>query len=206
MGERDYQKLSDLEMDILKEAGNIASGNAMTALGSMLGCKLDMNVAKVRIENIQVLDSVLGEADNVIAGMIINIVGDINAMLLLALETKSATKIINKLLGRNIQDLLDIDELGSSVLCEIGNILAGTYVSALTSFTKLALDVSIPLMAIDMAGAILSYPAIEFLRSDNTMLFIETAFNDAEDMLSGTYILILDNIAYKKVVDSLGIG
>ncbi len=204
MGERNYQNITDQEMDVLREAGNIASGNAMTSLGKLLGCTLDMNVARVRIEQIQELSEVLGNAEEVIAGMIINVYGDFNAMLLLALETESALKIINLMLEKNATDIEQLDELDYSVLCETGNILAGSYLSALNTFTGLKFDVSTPQMAIDMAGAILSYPAIEFVRSDNTMLFIETAFHDKNDVLSGTYILILDNASYNKVLDSLG--
>lgn len=204
LGQRDYTNITDEEMDMLREAGNIASGNAMTSLGKLLGCTLDMNVAKVRIEHITGLPEVLGSAEEVIAGMLINVYGDFNAMLLLALETQSAVKIINRMLGKNIENIDCLDEIDQSVLCETGNILAGSYLSALNTFTGLELDVSIPQMAIDMAGAILSYPAIEFVRSDNTMLFIETIFHDENDILNGTYILILDNDAYNKVIDSLG--
>lgn len=204
MGERQYQNITDEEIDILREAGNIASGNAMTSLGKLLGCTLDMNVARVRIEQIQELSEVLGDAEEVIAGMIINVHGDFNAMLLLAFETESALKVINLMLGKEITNIEELDELDCSVLCETGNILAGSYLSALNTFTGLQFDVSTPQMAIDMAGAILSYPAIEFVRNDNTMLFIETVFHDKNDVLSGTYILILDNESYNKVIDTLG--
>ena len=205
LSNRNYQEITNEEMDMLREAGNIASGNAMTSLGQLIGCTLDMNVARVRIENIQELADVLGDAEEVIAGMIINVYGDINGMLLLALEPESATKIVNMMLDKKMQDLNALDELGHSVLCETGNILAGSYLSALNTFTGLELDVSIPQMSIDMAGAILSYPAIEFVRNDNTMLFIETAFRDVNNILSGTYFLIIDNEAYNKVIDALGV-
>lgn len=205
LGNRNYQDITNEEMDMLREAGNIASGNAMTSLGQLIGCTLDMNVAKVRIENITELGDVLGNAEEVIAGMIINVYGDINGMLLLALEPKSAIKIVNVMLDQQMEDLNELDELGHSVLCEVGNILAGSYLSALNTFTGLGLDVSTPQMCIDMAGAILSYPAIEFVRSDNTMLFIETAFKEIDSILSGTYILIIDNEAYNKVIDALGV-
>lgn len=205
LGNRNYQDITIEEMDMLREAGNIASGNAMTSLSQLINCTLDMDVTQVRIENIKELGGVLGDPEEVIAGMIINVYGDINGMLLLALKPESATKIVNMMLGRMMEDLNELDELGHSVLCEIGNILAGSYLSALNTFTGLELDLSTPQMAIDMAGAILSYPAIEFVRNDNTMLFIETVFKDIDGILNGTYILIIDNEAYNKVIDALGV-
>lgn len=205
MKERNYQEITDVEMDMLREAGNIASGNAMTSLSKLIDSTLDMNVARVRIEKIEVLPEVLGDAEEVIAGLVINVTGDINAMLLLAFETNSAIGVINTILDKELKDLSEFDEIDHSVLCETGNILAGSYLSALNTFTGLNFDVSAPQLAIDMAGAVLSYPAIEFVRNNNTMLFIETVFSDVNDILNGTYILILDNASYNKVIDSLGV-
>lgn len=201
---RDYQHITAEEMDMLREAGNIASGNAMTSLSKLINSTLDMSVARVRIENIEGLPEVLGDAEEVIAGMVINVFGDLNAMLLLAFETESAIGIVNMILGKGVKDLSEFDEIDHSVLCETGNILAGSYLSALNTFTGLKLDVSTPQIAIDMAGAVLSYPAIEFVRNDNSMLFIETVFKDVNGLLNGTYILILDNDSYNKVIDSMG--
>lgn len=204
VNEYNYQYITDEEIDMLREAGNIASGNAMTSLSKLIDSTLDMNVAQVRIESIQELPEVLGDAEEVIVGMLINVFGDLNAMLLLAFETESAIGIVNRILGKQVKELEEFDEIDHSVLCETGNILAGSYLSALNTLTKLRLDVSTPQMAIDMAGAILSYPAIEFLCNDNTMLFIETIFKDVNGLLNGTYILILDNAAYSSVIKSLG--
>lgn len=204
MSEYSYQDITDQEIDMLREAGNIASGNAMTALSKLIDSTLDMSIAQVRIEKIQDLPEVLGNAEEVIAGMLINVSGDLNAMLLLAFETESAIGMVNRILGKTLKDLEEFDEIDHSVLCETGNILAGSYLSALNQLTGLKLDMSIPQIAIDMAGAILSYPAIEFIYNDNTMLFIKTVFKDVNGYLNGNYILILDHEAYSSVIRSLG--
>lgn len=205
MKNRSYQDITEEERDMLREAGNIAAGNAMTSLSTLIGSTLDMSITRVRIEKIQSLAEVLGDAEEVIAGMIINVFGDLNAMLLLAVETSSALVILNRMLNKKVNSLSGFKEMEYSALCETGNILAGSYLSALNKFTGLKLDVSTPQMAIDMAGAILSYPAIEFVRHDNSMLFIETVFEDINGFLNGTYILILDNTSYNRVIESLGV-
>ncbi|MBU3803457.1 MAG: chemotaxis protein CheC, partial [Candidatus Cellulosilyticum pullistercoris] len=178
MSEHSYQNITDEEIDMLREAGNIASGNAMTSLSKLIDSRLDMNVVQVRIESIQELPEVLGGAEEVIAGMLINVFGDLNAMLLFAFETESAIGLVNRILGKQLKELEEFDEIDHSVLCETGNILAGSYLSALNTLTGLKLNVSTPQIAIDMAGAILSYPAIEFVCNDNKMLFIETVARD----------------------------
>lgn len=197
------RKLSFKNLDILREAGNIGAGNAVTALSELLHKPVDMSIAEVRIKGINELSSVLGKEEDYIAAMLIEVEGDINGMLILALETQSAHELVGRLLGKQTNKE-DFDELDASVLCETGNILAGSYLSALSTLTNMYLNASVPQMAMDMAGAILSYPAIQFVQDDNTMMFIETMFTDQEKLLNGIYLLILDDTSLNKIIDALG--
>lgn len=103
VNEYNYQYITDEEIGMPREAGNIASGNAMTSLSKLIDSTLNMNVAQVRIESIQELPEVLGDAEEVIVGMLINVFADLNAMLLLAFETESAIGIVNRILGKQVK-------------------------------------------------------------------------------------------------------
>ncbi|MGL4736971.1 MAG: chemotaxis protein CheC [Cellulosilyticaceae bacterium] len=196
-------KLSFKNLDILREAGNIGAGNAVTALSELLHKPVDMSIAEVKIKGINELTDVLGHEEDYIAAMLIEVDGDLEAMLILALETPSARQLVACLLDRKAGEV-GFDELGASVLCETGNILAGSYLSAMSSLTGFELNASVPQMAIDMAGAILSFPAIQFMQEDNTMMFIETRFTDKDRLLNGIYLLISDEKSLGKVIDALG--
>lgn len=43
------EKINPLQLDILKEIGNVGAGNAATALSAILNRKIKMNVPNVRI-------------------------------------------------------------------------------------------------------------------------------------------------------------
>ncbi|MHC1750506.1 MAG: chemotaxis protein CheC [Cellulosilyticaceae bacterium] len=195
---------NQFQLDMLTEVGNIGAGNAVTALGKLLGKTVDMSIAKVRIEDIQELGNVLGDEEKYIAAMLIEVSGDVSGMLILALETESAKNLVNLLLQRTLGSAENFEELDLSVLCETGNILAGSYLSALGALLELEMTPSVPQMAVDMAASILSFPAIEFTMGDNSMLFIETKFTDREQLLNGTYILVLDNESFDKIIGALG--
>ena len=91
-----------------------------------------------------------------------------------------------------------------SALKEIGNIIAGSYLNALSAMTKLTIAQSVPYIAIDMAGAILSVPAIQFGKIGDNALMITTEFGD-EVMIEGYFILLPDLESYEKILKSLGI-
>ena len=52
-----------------------------------------------------------------------------------------------------------------SALNEIGNIVSGSYLNAISALTGMKMISTVPSMAIDMIGAMLSLPAAE--RGDN---------------------------------------
>lgn len=94
-----------------------------------------------------------------------------------------------------------------SALNEIGNIMASSYVNALSSMTSLTIDVSVPSMCVDMAGAILSVPSIEFAQVGNKVLFIDDSFSIGEnsDKVKSNMILVPEMDSLNKIFERLGI-
>ena len=70
--------------------------------------------------------------------------------------------------------------------------------------TNLNITPTVPYIAVDMAGAILSIPAIQFGQYGDNALLIETAFGD-DTMLEGYFILLPELDSYDKILQSLGI-
>ena len=70
----------------------------------------------------------------------------------------------------------DFSEIGVSVLNEIGNIVASAYMNSITKFTGLNLLPSVPAMAYDMLGAILSTMVLDAAQYEDKVLEIKTNF------------------------------
>ena len=86
----------------------------------------------------------------------------------------------------------------------MGNIITGAYLNALSGLTNLKIVPSIPQLGIDMAGALLSVPAVEFGILGDKILFIETQFSDDVE-LDGYFIMIPEMESYAKILESLGV-
>ena len=97
------------------------------------------------------------------------------------------------------------DEMELSALKEIGNIITASYLTALSNMTNLTIAPSIPYVSVDMAGAILSVPAIEFGKLGDKALLIESQFKDLDVDISGYFILIPTLESYKRILTSLGL-
>ena len=198
----DVDNLNCVMIDVLKEIGNIGSGNAVTALASMLAKRIDRKVPKVRIMEFNDVAEMLGGEEKLVVGIYLNLGSDIEGNIMFILDLNSALNLTNMLLSREDNEL---DDIAMSALSEVGNILASSYVNSLSSLTDLKITVSVPSLAVDMAGAILSVPAIQFGLIADQVLFIETIFEEGENFVHGNLFLLPDMDSFEKILSSLGV-
>jgi len=190
--------------DVLRELGNIGAGNATTALAQMLQCKVDMSVPQVKLLEFKDVATLMGGEEQLMAGIYLGVEGDITGSIMFLLEQRSARHLVGKLMGMTIEGD-EFSEMEISALQEVGNIITGSYLNSLSMMTNLKIYPTIPSLALDMAAAILSVPAIEFGVIGDNILLIQTQFFD-EIQLDGYFILIPDLDSYAKILSSLGIS
>lgn len=204
MSEINLEEMSNEYFDVLKELGNIGAGNATTALAQLMQTKVDMSVPRVQLLEFKELGEAMGGEELVMAGIYLAIEGDINGSIMFLLEKKAAKHLVGKLIGMESEGD-DFTEMEFSALKEVGNIITGAYLNSLSSITNLMIQPSVPDLTVDMAGAIISVPAIEFAALGDRMLMIQTQFFD-EMVLDGFFILIPDLDSYGKMLAALGIS
>lgn len=198
------EEVNNMYLDVLKELGNIGAGNATTAISEMLGMRLNMEVPQVKLLTLQQLGSAISEEDEIIAGIYLDLYDDLVGNMMFLLNMDSAHYLVNRLMGRDESYKEPFDEMDLSALREIGNIITGSYLSALSKLTQLSISPSVPFLSIDMAAAILSVPAIQFGQYGDNALLIETEFGD-DVKLNGFFILLPEPDSYEKILNALGI-
>lgn len=200
-----FDHMNGIVLDVLKEIGNIGAGNAATALAKMIDKKVDMKVPKVSILEFKEVPELLGGEETPVCGIFFKIEGDINGSIMFLLEMESAFNLVDLLMPR---DNHTMDEFTYSALQEIGNILSGSYVSSLSGLTNLNMHISVPSLCIDMAGAILSVPAIHFGQIGDKILIIENQFIEPQEneAVRGFFFLIPDVDSYEILFKSLGVS
>ena len=205
MGKFTLEQVNEMYVDVLREIGNIGAGNATTAIASMLGIRLDMSVPKVELLEVSQLGSAICPEDETIVGIFLEVQIDIEGSMMFLLKMDSAQFLVNKLMGRDGDLKEEFDEMDLSALKEIGNIIAASYLSALSAMTNLVITPSIPYIAVDMAASILSVPAIQFGQFGDNALLIETEFGD-DVMINGYFILMPEQDSYDKILTALGLS
>ena len=197
--------MNDIHLDVLREIGNIGAGNATTALAKLVNAKIDMKVPRVALVDFPHLSTTIGNEEELMVAVLVTLSVDINGMMMFMMDKKSAKFLIEQMLAGS--GMVVSDEFGDmemSVIGEIGNIISGSYLTALSSLLNMNIDMSVPYMAIDMAAAIISVPAIEFGKIGDEVLLIQTDFGDDFDV-NGYFILIPELESYGKILSALGL-
>lgn len=205
MSQINLNQIDNMQYDVLREIGNIGAGNATTALSQMINSKIDMKVPKVDLLEFKELSEIVGGAEKLVVGILFTLEGQIDGMMMFMLNMDASRNLVRLLVGGSEDPEAEFTEMELSALNEIGNIIAGAYLSSLSSLTNILITSSVPYMAIDMAGAILSVPAIEFGKIGDKALLIETEFGDDDKSVNGYFILIPTLESYSVILSSLGL-
>lgn len=201
----DYNDLTPVAIDCLKEIGNIGSGSAASALSSMLGKAVSMRVPDVRVMDYQQVIDTMGGPEKVITGILVRLCGDIKGMIMFLLEDSFAKVVLSTFLQAEDVKVISLGETEMSAIKEMGNIMAGSYLQALSQLTRLTIDMSVPSMTVDMLGAIMSVPIIEFAEVGDRVLFIDDGFViDGVDIKSNI-ILIPEMESLSTLMEKLGV-
>lgn len=198
------EQVTETYYDVLKELGNIGAGNAMTALSQMLQCKVDMKVPQVRLLEFSEVGEMMGGEELIMVGVFLGVEGDITGSMMFMVEEQTARHLIQKITMGMLPEGSEFEEMGLSAMKEVGNIITGAYLNSLSTLTNLKIFPTPPALTVDMAGAILSVPAIQFGIFGDKILLIQSQFHD-EIQLDGYFILIPDMESYAKILTSLGL-
>jgi chemotaxis protein CheC len=206
-------KMGVLELDVLKEIGNIGASSAATALAKMLQMRVTLSLPSVKILEFKSVSQILGGEEVIVVGILQPMQGDLKGHIMFLLRLEAAHNLADFLLNSMLNVVSDktrdpaiFDDMEVSALREIGNIMISSYLGAISELTKIKVKPLAPEIAVDMSGAILSVPAIEFGKVGDHVLFIETKFSQGNTTVEGDFFLIPEANSYSVLLNSLGVG
>lgn len=197
------EQLSEQVRNALTELGNIGAGNATTSLSVLLSSRLTMTAPIVKLYDFNELENALGGPETSVVGVLSRLNGPINAMILFVLGLDDAKNLASVMLGTELEWHGD---MGISAIGEIANILIGSYVASLGNLSGMELRYSQPQICIDMAGAILSVPCIEYGMISDKALLINSGFKAGNQEINGYIMLISEMHSFDQLLQKLGIG
>ena len=201
----DVRDLKESQLDAMREVANIGAGHAATALSQMTNRTIMITVPRVNMRPLEDACDTVGSPDEVIAAILMHMMGDLTGRALLLFPQRSARTLCDFLLRREIGTTQDFGEMEQSALKEAGNILASAYLNALSDFMGMMLVPSVPSLVIDLSGAVLTTAHLNFGHDRDYAFCVETSFRleGATEPLGGHFLLLPDMASLRSIFDAI---
>lgn len=170
--DKDNSAYTSLQIDLIRELVNIGGGNAATSISKLIDKPVVMDVPTIKVISYEELFETLPE-DQMVSAVIIKISGDGEGTFLFITSEEASRSLLGMMLP---EDMEKSEELADSAMKELVNIIASSYLNAISQELNITLSSSIPLMAKEMFGAILSSVYIETEQYDENILIMKNNF------------------------------
>lgn len=194
---------SPIELDVIKELANIGGGNAASSISQLINKPVAMTVPVVEIISYDELFAEVMEADTLVDSVCMKMTGSGEGDFLFITEEEATEKIIHMMMPDDVEIT---DEIKTSALKELVNILVTSYLNAVAKLIDKNLISSIPIYVKDMFGAILSSVYIDSEQYDENVMIIKNEFlYEGNKMESSLYFVPRPGVL-QKLFRLLGIG
>jgi chemotaxis protein CheC len=197
--------LRAVELDALRETANIGAGHAATALSQMTNRTIMITVPQVHVRPLEAVGTLLGRADDPVAAIQMQVMGDVTGRTLVVLPEPSARVLCDLVFRRPFGATTTFETMEQSGLKEVGNIVVSAYLTALSDFLGLMLLPSVPTLAFDAMGAVLTGTSLDLDSDHDYVISVETAFSvaGAAEALRGHFLLLPDAPSLRAVFDAI---
>jgi chemotaxis protein CheC len=190
---------TDMQLDALRELANIGSGNAGTALSSMLGKVVDISVPTAAALPLAEAVAIAGAPEDLCHGVVVPVVGDFEAIVLLLFPDPDARALCG------IYGLEPSTPDGRSMLGEVGNILGTNYINVLAQMVGMVMEPTPPQVVEDMLGAILSSVLLGRGEDVEEALILDSNLMVEDEQCSLSFLLLPDHGGIRQLLERLGL-
>ena len=200
-------ELTDMQIDALREIANIGAGHAADSLSRMIKRKVMLKVPSVNIVKLEEAPKVICcEKEEMVDGVYFKLTGELIGRSLIVFSNKSANLLFDSISVNEIGPTKIIpEEIKKSALMELGNIIAGSYITTLVTMTRLETLQSIPYFSSGPIGAIFNSVLAEVGLTSEIALVLEIELLVASEKYRVWFYVLPDMTSSTKILDALGV-
>jgi len=194
--------LSEMQIEAMKEVGNIGAGHAATALSEMLNEPVQIGTPTVEILPFADLASRVSRTGRVVSVVHFHVFGDAPAQIVVLFDETQARSFVDIFMGQCGDEVIS-PQIVESTIKEVGNIIGGAYLSALSSLTGVTLIASVPTVSTGTAQS--AFLALMDVPPDQDVFYVQTGFEKDRPVISGEFILIPEAASIAPLLSVFGL-
>ncbi len=195
--------LSDLQKDALKEVGNIGAGHAATSLSQLLNTTIALSEPSIDILKFRDLSLRFAAEKRLVAALHMYVRGEAPGQIIVLIDREQALGYVRSFITRIIGNIRIFDSIVDTTLKQLGNFMAGAYLTALSSLTGVALVPSVPMLSYGTVHA--AFRSLLSILPDQDVFVIESSFLDKERGVCGRFILIPETGSLHALLAAFGV-
>jgi chemotaxis protein CheC len=190
--------LTDIQLDYLKEIINIGVGRSANVLNKVVKNRVSLQVPIVQIIKVSEINKRFGYGDENLSIVSMNFQGELKGKAELIFPSTSAIKIVD-LLTDKVYPNLEMDDLRSSSLNEVGNIVLSALIGSIGNILKIRFKYSIPKYKECRNSDIVN----NYESESDYVIFAETHFYIKDNNIDGSFILFFVVKSFEHFIDLL---
>lgn len=195
------------QLHTLEEVAKHAAQFASASLGKLIGAPVDLEMLGTRIVNVKDLAVILASPETRVSAVILPITGEgegSSALIATLVESRRLAGLVTK---RPVAVEKELDTDAVSALKETGNIIGGSFLSALSDTVGISLVQSIPEFVTDTMAGVVSTTSAHLSSLDKTQsVAFEIDFSlttTTTETIVAHYLFLLDVIFAQKLLEAL---
>lgn len=200
------QPLGDRELDALREVANIGAGHAATALSTLLRTSVMISVPRVSVIPLKDVPPVVSSEEEPVVAVLLNLLGDLTGRTLLMFPADVAHRLATQLLQREPRAAAPLDELETSAINEVANILSSAYMSALGDFLGMVVLPTPPTLSVNTSTAVLMAAHQQAVGSRSEAVICvesELLLSEIGERVRGFFLLLPDDASLVAMLRAL---
>jgi chemotaxis protein CheC len=190
-----------MEIDALKEMGNVTTGNAATSLSKLINKNVGMNIPDSRFVPIGQFTYAIGGPERIVATSYLQLSGDLKGEALFIFPVQGALELVDIMMGRPVGGTKVMDDMDLSAFKEMSNILTGAFLNSISKMLDVTILPSIPHVATDMAQSLVDFILIKVSRHADEIFCVTTKIDVEGHHVNGDFLILFDQASLKTMIE-----
>ena len=183
-------KLTTAQQEAWPTLVNAGMVKAVSGLSQMVGKEIKVTSSKTKRILVRDAPHLLGGAETQAVMVYVGITGAATGHMALIYSPAIALELVDMMMGMDPGSTQRLEDLETSALGEMGNIISSFFLNTLADETELDLRPSPPAVMMDMVGAILDVVLAQILAESDDVTVVETTFGTENQQINGTFLIL----------------
>jgi len=146
----------------LEKMGREGAEKASESLSKIINQEIRVSTVVVRSAPLEKIAESIGKSEDLVVAILMELGGEVNGQVIMIYPQQSALNVADFLSNRTLGRTGSLSELDKSALKESGNIIAGSFLAALSNYLSINMVESVPDIANDMLRAVVESAITRF--------------------------------------------